>query len=94
MQFYIGSDKNMELLFNAIKMLLLLGEKCQIQVGQSLDLYRSGDIDVKLDNISKTIIKEISKPDDELREFRIRVPELIAYQNEEYAQEYISFVKI
>ncbi len=62
----------------------------------SLDLYRSGDIDVKpeLDNISKTIIKEISKPDDELKRIlEFRVPELIAYQNEEYAQEYISFVK-
>ena len=62
----------------------------------SLDLYRSGNIDVKpeLDNISKTIIKKISKPDDELKRIlEFRVPELIAYQDEAYAKEYISFVK-
>ena len=62
----------------------------------SLDLYRSGNIDVKpeLDDISKSIIEKISKPDDALKKIlEYRVPELIDYQDVEYAEKYIGFVK-
>ena len=55
----------------------------------SLDLYRSGNIDVKpeLDDISKSIIEKISKPDDALKKIlEYRVPELIDYQDVEYAE--------
>ncbi len=62
----------------------------------SLDLYRSGNIDVKpeLNDVSKSIIKKLSKADNALKEIlEFRVPELIDYQDVEYAEQYISFVK-
>ena len=63
---------------------------------QSLSLYRSGNIDVKpeLDDISQSLINKIKKPDDELKQIlEFRVPELVDYQNVQYAEEYINFVK-
>ena len=63
---------------------------------QSLSLYRSGNIDIKpeLDDISQSLINKIKKPDDELKQIlEFRVPELVDYQNVQYAEEYINFVK-
>ena len=63
---------------------------------QSLNLYRSGNIEVKpeLNDVSQSLINKIKKPDDELKRIlEFRVPELVDYQNVQYAEEYIDFVK-
>ena len=63
---------------------------------QSLNLYRSGNIEVKpeLNDVSQSLINKIKKPDDELKRIlEFRIPELVDYQNVQYAEEYIDFVK-
>ena len=62
---------------------------------ESIDLYRTGDLKpVPVSSKeSKKIIDSI-KPDKELRSIlEFRVPELIAYQNVDYAKEYAKFVR-
>jgi len=62
---------------------------------ESIDLYRTGDLKPVpvASKESKKIIDSI-KPDKELRSIlEFRVPELIAYQNVDYAKEYAKFVR-
>ncbi|MEM7533658.1 MAG: indolepyruvate ferredoxin oxidoreductase family protein [Chloroflexota bacterium] len=56
---------------------------------------RAGEqpIQPELDARAKTLIAQVTTKDDELRRLlEIRVPELIAYQNRAYAQQYVDFV--